>query len=501
MDDGNLNILFLASEAVPFAKTGGLADVAGSLPVALKRLGINVRMAIPFYRTVKEAGFETRPVFDDLRVTMGGKILSCRILETETPDKVPVYLVDRPSFYDRSSIYGEGSLDYGDNLDRFSFFSHAALTTARKLSYRPEIIHCHDWQTGLVPALLKGPFREMGASSVFTIHNIGYKGLFQEREWDATGLLWRDFFHIEGLEYWGLISLLKSGIVYCDALTTVSPTYAREIQQPEYGMGMDGILRSRNAFLHGILNGADYTFWNPSTDPHIPFHYNHEDMGGKKACKEALLKEMNFEADMAGRPLLAIISRLDNQKGFDLLLPIIDSLFAMGVGLVVLGSGDGRIEWQLQEAEKRHSGRIKSYAGFNEPLAHRILAGADLFLNPSRYEPCGLTQIYALRYGTVPVVRGTGGLEDTVHQFDYESGRGTGFKFYSYDNHAFFGALREAVAVYYNSAMWKRIQINGMRADYSWDRPARAYLKLYQSLVAPFSTTRFYSGYHNNIPI
>jgi len=478
----DLKVLFLASEAIPFAKTGGLADVAGSLPVALKRLGVNVRLAIPFYRTVREAGFKIRNVFDDMNVPLGREILPCRILETESPDGIPVYLVDRPAFYDRPSIYGEESEDYPDNMERFCYFSHAALALAQKLSFRPGIIHCHDWHTGLVPALLKGPLRKMGASSVFTIHNIGYKGLFPGERWNITGLPWEDFFHAEGLEYWGRISLLKSGIVYSDAVTTVSPTYAREIQRPEYGMGMDGILRHRQAFLRGILNGADYRLWNPSADSHIPAQYGTEEMRGKKACKEALLREMDLDWSIAERPLLAIISRLDNQKGFDLLLPVLDELFAMGVGLVVLGSGDGHIQWLLQEAERRHSGRMRTYIGFNEPLSHRILAGADLFLNPSRYEPCGLTQIYALKYGTVPVVRGTGGLEDTVCSFDYETGRGTGFKFYSYDCWAFFGALREAVAAYYNPPLWRRLQANGMNTDYSWDRPAEAYLELYQSL-------------------
>ncbi|MFO7667685.1 MAG: glycogen synthase GlgA [Desulfobacterales bacterium] len=487
----DLKILFLASEAFPFAKTGGLADVTGSLPGAMKRLGMNVRLAIPFYRTIREADFQSRPVFNDLHVPLGREILPCRILETETPDEVPVYLVDRPSFYDRPSIYGEGSRDYGDNMERFCYFSHAVLVLAQKLSFLPDIIHCHDWQTGLIPALLKGPFREMGASSVFTIHNVGYKGLFPEWKWDITGLPWVDFFHTEGMEYWGMISLLKSGIVYSDAVTTVSPTYAEEIQRPEYGMGMDGILRHRKASLRGILNGADYRLWNPSTDPHIPSQYGPEEISGKKACKDALLREMNLDGSMAERPLLAVISRLDNQKGFDLLLPILDALFAMSVGLVVLGSGDGHIQWLLKEAEKRHNGRMKTYIGFNEPLAHRILSGADIFLNPSRYEPCGLTQIYALKYGTVPVVRGTGGLEDTVHPFDYGTGEGTGFKFYSYDESAFFGALREAVAVYYNPPLWRRIQKNGMQVEYSWNRSAREYLELYKSLLPAFSTRRF----------
>ncbi len=478
----DLKVLFLASEAVPFAKTGGLADVAGSLPGALKRLGVNVRLAIPFYRTIREAGFKTRTVLNDLNVPLGREILPCSILETETPDKIPVYLVDRPWFYDRPAIYGEGSQDYGDNMERFCYFSHAALALARRLSLRPDIIHCHDWQTGLVPALLKGPFRQMGASSVFTIHNIGYKGLFPEWRWDITGLPREEFFNAEGVEYWGLINLLKSGIVYSDAITTVSPTYAEEIQRPEYGMGMDGILRHRQLFLRGILNGADYRLWDPSSDPHIPSHYGSEDMSGKNVCKEALLRELNLDGSMAGRPLLAIISRLDNQKGFDLLLPILDALFAMDVGLVVLGSGDGHIQWLLQEAEKRHSGRMRTYIGFHEPLSHRILAGADLFLNPSRSEPCGLTQIYALKYGTVPVVRGTGGLEDTVHPLDYGTGEGTGFKFYPYDGESLFGALREAVAVYYNQPLWKRLQTNGMHTDYSWDLSARTYIEIYQSL-------------------
>jgi starch synthase len=483
----NLKVLFLSPEAVPFAKTGGLADVAGALPNALKRLGADVHMALPLYRIVHEGDFETLPLLKNLEVSLGAEILAANVLGTHTEEGVPVYLIEREDLYDRPHLYGTPEGDYYDNLERFTFFAHAALKTAEALSFKPNVIHCHDWQTGLVPALLRGPYRDspfLGATAtIFTIHNLGYPGIFPSENLPLTGLSREAFFHPEGLEYYGKISLLKAGIVYSDAITTVSPTYSKEIQAPEYGMGMEGILRHRRAYLQGILNGVDYSLWDPSQDPHIPAHYSPREVAGKQACKESLLQEMGLNPSLAKRPLLGMVSRLDVQKGLDLLVQILDDILSLDVGLVILGSGDEQIQQVIQQAAHRYPGRISLRIGFDDPLAHRIMAGADLFLIPSRYEPCGLTQMYALKYGTVPVVRATGGLDDTIVQFISRTGRGNGFKFRPYEAAAFLQAIREAVALFTDLKAWRKLTANGMKADFSWEQSARKYLELYESLL------------------
>lgn len=480
-------ILFLSSEVVPFAKTGGLADVAGSLPGALKRLGADVRLVLPYYRLVRDGNFEVRPLLNTLDVPLGKTMLTARVLETRTEEGVPVYLIDREDLYDRPNLYGNAMGDYYDNLERFTFFAHSALRIAEAISFRPHLIHCHDWQTGLVPALLKGPYRKTPffrrTRTLFTIHNLGYPGIFPAEKLSLTGLPFAEFFQPEGLEFWGKISLLKAGIVYSEAMTTVSPTYAREIQTPEYGMGMEGVLHHRRAFLHGILNGVDYLLWDPAQDTHISANYSPAKMIGKESCKESLIREMGLDSSLRGRPLLGMISRFAGQKGLDLLIKILDEILSMELGLVVLGSGDERIQKAILRAVERHPGRVRLEIGFNEPLAHRIMAGVDIFLIPSRYEPCGLTQMYALKYGTVPVVRATGGLEDTILSFDPQKGRGNGIKFGPYEPEAFLAAIREAVDLFQDSEKWKRLVANGMKADFSWDHSALKYLDIYRSIL------------------
>ncbi|MGM0381966.1 MAG: glycogen synthase GlgA [Thermodesulfobacteriota bacterium] len=483
----NLKVLFLSPEAVPFAKTGGLADVAGALPNALVRLGTDVDLMLPFYRVVREEGFEPRLLLRDLKVPLGNSELAAQVPGAKTEAGLPVYLIEREDLYDRPNLYGNPMGDYYDNLERFTFFSHAALRTVETLSVKPDVIHCHDWQTGLVPALLRGPYRDspfLGATAtIFTIHNLGYPGLFPSEKLSVTGLSGEEFFHPEGLEYYGKISLLKAGIVYSDAITTVSPTYSKEIQTPEYGMGMEGTLQYRRSSLHGILNGVDYQLWDPARDAHISVHYSPDKVAGKHACKESLIQEMNLDPLLTKRPLLGMISRLDAQKGLDLLVKILDDILALDVGLVILGSGDERIQGAIQEAAQRRPGRIGLTIGFDEPLAHRIMAGADIFLIPSRYEPCGLTQMYALKYGTVPIVRATGGLDDTVAPFNRKTREGNGFKFSAYEPKAFLEAIRKAVDIFQDPKAWKRLMANGMKADFSWDQSARRYMELYRSVI------------------
>lgn len=482
-----LKVLFLSPEVVPFAKTGGLADVAGALPSALKRLGADVRLVLPLYRVVREGDFQMRPLLNDLPIPLGKEKFAAGVLEAKTADDIPVYLIERDDMYDRPNLYGNARGDYYDNLERFTFFAHASLRIAKAISFKPDVIHCHDWQTGLVPALLKGPYTgestRDGTPSVFTIHNIGYQGIFPDEKLSVTGLPKSDFFHAEGLEFWGQMSLLKAGIVYSEAITTVSPKYAEEIKTPEYGMGMEGVLKHRSTFLHGILNGVDYRLWNPAGDSHIAAKYSTQKMQGKGRCKEALIEEMDLDPSLQARPLLGMISRLDAQKGLDLVVKILGGILELDVGLVVLGSGDEKIQQAIQRAAKKNPGRVGLFIGFNEPLAHRIMAGADVFLIPSRYEPCGLTQMYALKYGTVPVVRSTGGLDDTIVQFDPKEGEGNGFKFGPYKPESFLAALRKAIDLFHDAEAWKKLVANGMKADFSWDRSAQRYLELYHTVI------------------
>ncbi len=481
--ESTLKILFVASEVVPYAKSGGLADVAGALPLALAEEGMDVRIVMPLYPSVKKVMLDKTPVIEKIPVPLGDLQLAAKAFVTRSSKRVPAYFVHREDLFSRPGLYGSTTYDYYDNLERFTFFCHAALRTARDLGFRPDIIHCHDWQTGLIPALLKGPYNEQffkGTSTLFTIHNMGYQGVFPGHKLNVTGLKGIDFYHQEGLEYWGNISLLKSGIVYADAVNTVSPTYSEEICMREFGLGMEGVLANRKDTLSGILNGVDYEIWDPEKDNHIPKNYSLKNLTGKNLCKKELIKEMDLDPSLFEKPILGMVSRLDKQKGLDLLLDIIDRLIALDTGLVLLGSGDPGIETALAEAKKTHPGKIGIGTGFNDPLAHRIIAGSDIFLIPSRYEPCGLTQMYALKYGTVPVVRATGGLNDTVSS--YEKGMGNGFKFTGTNPEELLSCIKQAIEFYKNKAEWKRIVTNGMKEDFSWKKSAGRYIELYRRL-------------------
>ncbi len=486
----HLKILFLCSEAVPFAKTGGLGDVGGSLPLRLAKLGQDVRLVLPLYRVTKEQGLSLVLLAENIGVPLGYEELPANILKIKSKSDFPVYFVQREDLYERPNLYANEQGDYYDNLERFTFYSHAALLSAQFVGFKPDIIHCHDWQSGLVPALVRGPYAKNPTfgtvSLVFTIHNIGYQGIFPKEKLYITGLSEKEFFHPEGLEYWDKISLLKSGIVYSDAVTTVSPRYAREIQSPEYGMGMEGILRKRKERVYGILNGVDYDSWDPSKDRYLPATYCAEDLAGKGRCKEALVLELGLLRSMVERPLLGVVSRLDAQKGLDLILKVIEPILEQNVGLVILGSGSKQIKDKITEVMPRHAGRMAFKYAFDEPLAHRIIAGVDMLLVPSRYEPCGLTQMYALKYGTVPVVHATGGLDDTVVEFDPSKVEGNGFKFSPFDHGAFLDAIKKALHFFSNRELWRAIMLNGMQADFSWARSAKQYLDLYRSVVDRF---------------
>lgn len=481
----SLRVWFLASEVAPFAKTGGLADVAGSLPAYLKNLGVDVRVGLPFYRMAKDGNFQTQKAMEGLEVPLGDRLFPGDVLETATEEGVPVYMFDRKDLFDRRGLYGTPQGDYPDNLERFTYFSRAALLFAKEVGFRFDVVHCHDWQTGLIPAYLKTIYKTdpllSRVASVFTVHNTAYQGIFSADKLSTCGLPDGDL-RPEGIEYHGQISLLKAGIVYADTITTVSPRYSREIQTPEFGMGMDAIFRKRSSDLYGIFNGVDYKAWDPATDPYITVRYGPDDMEGKRKCKVDLVNEMGIDQHLVGRPVLAMISRLAAQKGCDLLVRVAEDLVRLDTGLVILGAGDEKYQVDLNELAQKYPESIAVRIDFDEPLAHRIMAGADMLLVPSRYEPCGLTQIYGLRYGTVPIVRATGGLDDTIEQFDQRSGEGTGFKFVEYKTQAFLVKIKEALKVFEDRKGWMKLLESGMRADFSWEKSARQYIALYEKV-------------------
>ena len=464
----------VSSEVAPFAKTGGLADVVGSLPAVLRSCGEEVAVVLPRYGSIDLK--TARRVWDHLPVYFGPDSYPVSIYQA--PAEFPVYLVDCPPLFDRKGLYGESGLDYPDNHIRFAVFCRAALGVARNL-FRTDIFHCHDWQTGLVPAYLRTMLATdptfLGCRTLFTIHNLGYQGLFPKTALAEVGLD-PSVYRPDGMEFFGRVSYIKAGIEFADALSTVSPTYAREIQTPELGFGLDARLRERANVLTGILNGVDYTEWSPQTDPHIPAHYSIENLGGKAVCKRKLLDEFGLPAEAMDRPLLGVVSRFTRQKGTDILAEIAAQIVAEDVYLVALGTGDPEYEDFFVRMQAEHPGRIAAHIGFDEGMAHRIEAGADIFLMPSRYEPCGLNQIYSLHYGTVPVVRATGGLDDTIEE-------GTGFKFADYSGQAFLEAIRAAVRAFADREGWQEMMRRGMRQDFSWRTSAAAYSALYRRLL------------------
>jgi starch synthase len=476
-------ILMVASEAVPFAKTGGLGDVAGALPLALARLGHQVTLVLPRYRGA--AGGTT--IGRD-SVALGGRTFDVGYVEHILADRARVVLVECAELFDRPELYGVGSVDYPDNAARFAVLARAALQLGAREPTRPDIVHAHDWQTGLAPVYLRTLFAGhpamSRAASVFTIHNLAYQGLFPPVWMPAVDLGW-DLFGIEGVEYWGKCSYLKGGINFSDMVTTVSPRYAREIQTPEFGFGFDGILKRRARRLRGILNGIDVEAWNPATDPNLPAPFGPDTLGAKSASKRALLEAMGLLAAGASldRPVVGMVSRLIDQKGFDLVAALGEALLAIDATFVVLGSGEARYQEMWQSLSDRAPGRVAFRRGFDEPLAHLIEAGADIFLMPSKFEPCGLNQMYSLRYGTVPVVHAVGGLDDTIKDWNSRTGDGTGFKFRDYTPEALRAALLKALDLIRNREAWQAVQRAGMQTDFSWDASAAAYVKVYEAAI------------------
>ncbi len=465
----------VSSEAAPLAKTGGLADVVGALPSALRSYGDDVAVVVPRYGSISLAG--TRRVWDHLPIHLGLARYDTAVYQAA--EEFPLFLIDCSPLYDRTGFYGSAGVDYPDNHIRFAVFARAALGVARFL-FRSDILHCHDWQAGLVPVYLHTTFASdptyMGVKTLFTIHNLGYQGLFPKTVLPEIALD-PGVFTPSGMEFFGRLSFIKGGIAYADALNTVSPTYAREIQTPEYGFGLDGALRARAGVLTGILNGVDYREWSPDVDPLLPANYSVDDLSGKAVCKRHLLNEFGLPPEAADRPLIGIVSRFTRQKGTDLIAEIAADLVYEDVYMVALGTGDPEYEDFFRRMSADFPGRIAAQIGFDNGLAHRIEAGADIFLMPSHYEPCGLNQIYSLRYGTLPVVRATGGLDDTIDE-------DTGFKFAEYSGRALLATIRAAVQAFSDQDAWRERMRRGMQKDFSWKASAGQYSALYRRLLA-----------------
>lgn len=469
-------VLMVGSEAAPYAKSGGLADVLGALPISLAKRGVEVAMMLPLYASIPRE--QLRRVYDNFPVVLGQDVYRGEIY-LHVQHGVRFYFLNIPAFYNRRGLYFEDGKDYPDNFLRFAALSVAGCEAIRRL-FRADILHCHDWQAGLIPYYLRKRYAVdptfAAVKSVFTIHNLAYQGIFGRDVLPRTGIK-ESAFTSGDLEFHGNISYLKAGIAFADAITTVSPTYAKEIQTPAHGWGLDGLLRARAKDLHGILNGADYTVWDPSVDPYIAARYDARNLAGKVTCREDLLRSVGLDpVSLAGTAIVGIVARLSPQKGFDLLASVADELMNEKLALVVLGSGEARYEELFQELAARYPGRVAFRSGYDEPLAHKIEAGADLFLMPSQYEPCGLNQIYSLRYGTVPIVRAVGGLDDTVTEE-------TGFKFVGYTGNEMLFAVREALKAFENKKAWKKRMLAGMKQDYSWPASADHMLELYQTLA------------------
>ena len=491
-----MRIVLASSEAVPFSKTGGLADVATALCDALANLGHSVWLFTPYYpqvhaRNAASNGIALEPTGIHFEVPLGVRHVTGTVRRARLPGSaVTVFLIDQPAYYDRPGLYQAQGTDYRDNCERFVFFSRAVLAVARQLFLRPDIVHANDWQTGLIPALLaieeRTPDRLETAASIFTIHNMAFQGLFWHWDMLLTGLDWK-YFNWRQMEFYNQISLLKTGIIFADAITTVSPTYAREIQTPEFSYGLDGVLRSRREDLAGILNGVDTKTWNPQTDPALPRNYSIVDFEeGKRACKNALQAEFGLP-QQADVPLIAMISRLTDQKGFDLVIQGAESLLARDLQLCVLGSGEAKYQDRLLELSKQTPGKVAVRIGFDEPLSHRMEAGADMFLMPSQFEPCGLNQMYSLLDGTVPIVRSVGGLADSVVDASPDNlahGTATGFSFLEYSPDALVKTVDRALGLFGQKDEWRRLVRAGMNQDWSWRQSALQYVRVYEKALA-----------------
>ncbi len=490
----SLSILYISSEVEPFAKTGGLADVAGAFPQIIRELGHDIRIILPKYGFVGDRKYNIYDVIRlrDIPVPIGNKTEMASIKSsfiTNQRIKVQVYFFDLPKYFNRDGIYFDpnSKKDYPDNDERYVAFCRGALETLKRLGWKPDIIHCNDWQTGLIPAYLKTIYKNdpffNKVKSVFTIHNLAYQGVFPKSSFNKTGLPEELIDEEKGIATGDVINMMKSGIQFADVLTTVSKRYAEEIStNDEFGCGLKGLLNKRRKDLHGILNGVDYSIWDPSVDQLIPQQYSTKTVREKVENKRVLLQAFKLPED-DDVPVIGIISRLVDQKGFDLIHEIADDLIKHDLKLVILGTGERRYHSFLSELSSKYPDKVGVKLTYDNELAHLIEAGSDMFLMPSRYEPCGLNQIYSMRYGTIPIVRATGGLDDTVEDVDSKNGKGTGFKFGPYDSKALLQAIERALKMYQDDKTWSKTVKNAMEQDFSWERSAKQYIALYKKIL------------------
>ncbi|MDR1686869.1 MAG: glycogen synthase GlgA [Desulfovibrio sp.] len=477
-------VFFVTSEVYPFSKSGGLGDVMGALPEAMQKTGLPSAVVSPFYGRISTGNFRVRLAVSGLPVGYPWAPITADVYEAEYHG-VPLYFIDRGEYFDRRYYYNNPAKgDYFDNAERFIFFCRAAAALMEHLGTPPSIVHAHDWQAALLPAYIHflrptSPFWA-NTGTVFTIHNVAFQGRFSSRLFASCGLP-PEAWNVDGVEFYGDFNMLKGGIVYADAVTTVSPSYAREILTERYGCGLDGTLRQRELHLYGILNGADYSVWNPEDDPYLPCRYSVKDLSGKQKCKEHLISELGLDPALKDRPLLGFIGRMRGQKGIDLLNAVIPDLMRMDVGVVALGEGKPEYEAEITELMEQYRGRVAAVIGYTEDIAHRMQAASDIFLMPSRYEPCGLTQMYALRYGTLPVATAAGGLRDTINPWPGEDA--TGFIFTKSETRELLETIREAVAFWTdNPAGRLRMIRRGMRREFTWDKACREYMDIYRTI-------------------
>ncbi|MCA9135989.1 MAG: glycogen synthase GlgA [Planctomycetales bacterium] len=490
-----MNIVYLTSEAVPFAKTGGLADVCGTLPREVAALGHQCAVIMPAFRSVYRAGIQIETTDISFAIPMSGKkLIGGRLLKSKLPDSnVPVWLIDQPQYFDRESLYGDSLGDYPDNAERFAFFCRAALAAIARIDMNVDVLHCNDWQTGLVPALIQATPQRYpdvnDTTTIMTIHNMAYQGQFPAQAFPWTGLDWDHFTH-ETFEYYGQLNFLKTGIASADYVTTVSPRYAMEIRTPQHGCGLEGVIESKGGRLMGIINGIDETIWNPATDVKLPVQFDQSDWeAGKVANKRSLQSEFGLEVS-DDVPMIGLVGRLAEQKGWDLILPVIRLHVeeARPTQWMILGSGDKRIEDDLASLAEQAPHQVAAHIGFHDALAHRIEAGSDLFVMPSHYEPCGLNQLYSLRYGTIPVVTATGGLADTVVDTTPETlanETATGFHLHANSPFGLDQALGRALQLrYHEKKSWNNLVRRAMAADWSWRKSASQYVELYANATS-----------------
>jgi len=476
-----MNILFISPEVFPFAKTGGLADVAGSLPEAIAKKGHKASTILPYYQLVRKNGFKPVVFKKNISLRINNREESFNLLLLKH-NGVDVYFIEKNEYYDREFLYGTPQGDYQDNAFRFGFYAKAILASIPYIG-RQDVFHCNDWQSGLVPLYIKTHHKDdplfSNVKVLFTIHNMAYQGLFVKDVMPYLDISW-DLFNQDGVEFWDKLSFMKTGMVFSDAISTVSKGYSKEILTPEFGCGLDGLLKSKEKDLYGIVNGVDYSVWNPAVDQFIAKKFNESDLKGKIECKKDLAESFEIKYN-AKRPIIAMITRLAEQKGIDLVVNIMKDILKDS-DFVILGFGDEKYNNIFKDLAKKYKGKVGVSIKFDNALSHKMEAGSDMFLMPSRYEPCGLNQMYSLKYATVPVVRAVGGLDDTIHNFNPATKKGNGFKFKDATNKAFLGAIKEAVATFKDKKLWDELLKNCANCDFSWESSAEQYLKLYKNL-------------------